>query len=220
MDTELVDLPPDAGKAFDIIARYEHPEPLLVVISGPSGVGKDSVIARMRERGHRFCFVVTMTDRPPRPGERDGVDYHFVSTEQFEALIANDGFFEHAQVYGQYKGVPKDAARRALASGIDVVLRLDVQGAATVRAKIPEALTVFLSPPSLQVLVSRLRRRSGDSQRQLQRRIETALGEMRCAEAFDFLVINREGCLDETIDKVVAIIQAEKCRTRRRQVAP
>ncbi|MBC7237954.1 MAG: guanylate kinase [Chloroflexi bacterium] len=198
--------------------EYLHPEPLLIVLSGPSGVGKDSVIRRMRELEHEFRFVVTATDRPPRPGEVDGVDYHFVSTAEFERLIAEDALFEHARVYGQYKGVPKHEARQALASGIDVIMRLDVQGAATIRRKVPGALTIFLSPPSVEVLMARLRRRSSDSPEQVKRRLQTALAEMARFREFDYVVVNREGYLDETIDTIKAIIRAEKCRTARRRI--
>ena len=140
-------------QAFPDVQRYLCPPPVLVVISGPSGVGKDSVIERMRELGYPLCFVVTATDRPPRASETHGVDYDFVSTAEFEQMIAADDLFEYAQVYGQYKGVPKIHVRRALASGKDVVMRLDVQGAATVRQSVPESVTIFLAPPSPEVIV-------------------------------------------------------------------
>jgi len=212
-------VPPQAQQAFSVIEPYLHPAPLLVVISGPSGVGKDSVIRRMRELDYPVRHVVTITDRPPRPGEVDGVDYCFVSTAEFEEMVAQDELLEYAIVYGQYKGVPKANVRRALASGDDVVIRVDVQGAATIHRAIPKALTVFLSPPSLDVLVRRLWRRGGDSPEQVRQRLETALSEMQRLRDFDYVVVNHEGRLDETVERVAAVIVAEKSRTRRREVA-
>ena len=153
------ELSPEVNQAFALLERYLHPEPSLVVISGPSGVGKDSVVNRMRELEYPFHFVVTATDRCPRPGEVHGVDYYFVSTAEFERMIRENELFEHAEVYGQHKGVPKAHARQALSSGMDVIMRLDVQGAMTIAHKVPGALTIFLAPPSLDILVGRLRRR-------------------------------------------------------------
>ncbi|MEA3408264.1 MAG: guanylate kinase [Chloroflexota bacterium] len=196
-----------------------HPLPLLVVISGPSGVGKDSVVERMQEMGYPFHFVVTVTDRVPRPDEEDGRDYHFVSTGEFERMIEADDLLEYARVYGQYKGVPKADVREALSSGRDVVMRLDVQGADTVRKIVPQALTIFLAPPSLDVLVRRLRGRGGDSSAQLRQRLETAVTEMRRMETFRYVVVNYEGRLDEAVRQIMAIMEAEKCRVGRQEIS-
>lgn len=201
--------------AFASLQPFLHPGPVMVIISGPSGVGKDSVIASMRELGYPFRFVVTATDRPPRPSERHGIDYYFLSRAEFQRLVAEDGFLEHALVYDQHKGVPKAQVREALSSGCDVVLRLDVQGAATVRREVPQAVTVFVAPPSPEVLLSRLKRRGGDTAEQLQRRLETALREMQRIHEFDYVVVNREGALEEAARQVAAIIQAEKLRVGR-----
>ncbi len=209
---------PQARAVFAVAERYLCPPPLLVIISGPSGVGKDSVLKRMRELNYPFHFVVTATTRPQRPGEVHGVDYYFLDKAEFEKLIAADELFEYALVYGQYKGVPKAHVREALASGMDVILRLDVQGAATVRRQVPQAVTVFLLPPSFDVLVNRLYRRAADSEVQLQSRLETALAEMRCIEEFDYAVVNYEERLDETVQQIVAIMSAEKCRTTHRPI--
>lgn len=209
---------PRAQEVFSTLERYLHPEPLLVVISGPSGVGKDSVIRRMLELQYPFHFVVTTTDRAPRPDEVDGVDYHFVSTAQFEQMVAADEMFEHAVVYGQYKGIAKTHIRQALATGADVVMRLDVQGAATVRRKVPQALTIFLAPPSLDALLHRLHRRASDSPQQRQERLEMALAEMARLSEFDYLVVNEEGRLDDTVKCVVEIMSAEKRRIHREPV--
>lgn len=188
------------------------PRPLLVVISGPSGVGKDATIQRMKERGYTCFFVVTATTRPRRVGEVDGVDYHFVSETTFNDLIQRGELLEHALVYGQYKGIPKAGIRAALASGQDVMLRIDVQGAATIRRLVPEAITVFLTAESEEALIERLRRRKTEDPSQLERRIETARNELRRAHEFKYRIINRECALDETVDKVIAIVQAEKSR--------
>jgi guanylate kinase len=214
------DVPHEPAVAdFADIARYLDPDPVLIVISGPSGVGKDSVIQRMREQGHPFHFVVTATDRAPRPGETHGVDYYFVSTGEFKEMIAKDELFEHALVYDQYKGVPKAHARRAIESGIDVIMRLDVQGTTTVKRLIPEARTIFLVPSSMEVLITRLRNRSSDTEEQIQRRLRTAMGEMGYLDQFDYVVVNRQGHLDETIEQILAIISSIKCETGRGRIA-
>jgi len=202
--------------AFEQIERYMLPTPLLVIISGPSGAGKDSVVKRMRELNYPFHFVVTTTDRPPRPGEVNGLDYHFVSTATFDKMIANDELFEHAVVYGQHKGIPKAQVREALSSGVDVIMRLDVQGAATVCQLVPEALAIFLVPPSIEMLIDRLRRRGSDSPDQILRRLNSVVEEIRCIKEFDYVVVNREGRLDETVKQIAAIISAERFRTARR----
>jgi len=202
-----------AGTLF----QREQP-PLLIVISGPSGVGKDALVRRMKERGFPFYFVVTATDRPPRPDELHGRDYLFYTTAEFEQMIAAGELLEHACVYGQYKGIPKAHIRQALRSGQDVVMRLDVQGAATVRALIPEAITIFLSCESEEELIARLRRRRTESEEALQRRLETARREMACIPGFDYLVVNRRDALDEAVDDVVAIIRAEHCRALPRRI--
>lgn len=207
-----------ASEVLALLEPYLHPSPVLVVISGPSGVGKDAVIRRMRERGAPFHFLVTATDRPIRPGEVHGEDYYFYSTEEFERMIAAGEFLEYASVYGQYKGVPKSQARRALDSGIDVVMRVDVQGAATIRRLVPGATLIFLAPPSLEILASRLERRGADSPEQVQERLRAALQEMQHLNEFDYVVINREDDLDGTVEQITAIIEAEKCRIGRVQV--
>ncbi len=196
----------------ELYRRLNAPRPVLVVISGPSGVGKDATIRRMKERDLPFYFVVTATTRPMRPGEQEGVDYHFVSQDQFETMIRSGELLEHALVYGEYKGIPKAHVRAALESGKDVILRIDVQGAATIRRLIPNAVTIFLTAESEEELIRRLRSRKTESPERLQRRIETARQEMRRVREFRYVVVNRENHLDETVDKVVSIITAEKCR--------
>ena len=193
-------------------ATLPEPRPLLVVLSGPSGVGKDATIQRMEELGYPCHFVVTATTRARRPNEVDGVDYHFVSEAEFTAMIAQGELLEHAIVYGQYKGIPKAGIRAALASGQDVIMRVDVQGAATVCQLVPQAVTIFLTAESEEALIERLRRRRTEDDAQLQRRVETARAELSRATEFKYRVINCECALDDTVDEVIAIMQAEKCR--------
>lgn len=193
-------------------------QPLLIVVSGPSGVGKDSLVQRLQERECPFYFVVTATDRPPRSNEVEGEDYFFVSTEEFERMIEENELIEHAVVYGQYKGVPKKQVREAMASGKDVVMRLDVQGAATIREIVPEAVLIFLTASSEAELKERLRARGDDSPQQVERRLATAREEMKRLPQFDYVVLNRKGELDQAADDVLAIIRAEHCRVDQREV--
>jgi guanylate kinase len=193
-------------------------QPLLVVISGPSGVGKDSVLLRMKERGLPFHFVVTATTRPPRPEERDGVDYIFVGREEFAGLIEKQELLEYAIVYGDYKGIPKDQVRKALASGMDVLMRVDVQGAATVRKLSAEAILIFLTTSSEEELVERLQKRKTEASEDLKLRIATARQEFKRIAEFDYVVVNRDNELDETVDTIMAIIDAEHHRVVPRRV--
>ncbi len=192
--------------------------PLLVVISGPSGVGKDSVLMRMRELAFPFHFVVTATSRPIRPGEIDGYDYHFVSVERFERMIQDDELLEWAKVYGQYKGIPKSEVRQAMASGRDVLLRINVDGAATIKRLAPEAVFIFLAPASPEELRRRLTLRRTESPQEIERRLAMASQEMEQVRHFDYVVINREDRLDEAVGQIRAIIIAEKQRVFPRQV--
>jgi guanylate kinase len=185
---------------------------LLVVISGPSGVGKDSVLRGLREQGLPFRFVPTMNTRPKRPDEVDGVDYFFVTTAEFVTLLEQGELLEHAVVYGDYKGIPKKPIREALNSGQDVVLRVDVQGAATLKRLIPQAIFVFLTTPTEEELVGRLLNRKTESPESLRIRIATAREEMQRIPEFDYVVINHDDQLAETVQDVIGIIRAEHCR--------
>ncbi len=193
--------------------------PLLVVLSGPSGVGKDSILMRMREVGFPFHFVVTATNRPMRPGERPGYDYHFVGEERFQQMIDQEELLEWAEVYGHYKGIPKSEVREALASGRDVILRIDVQGAATIRRIAPEAVFIFVAPGNFDELASRLRWRRTESPDEMEHRLEVARREMDAIEQFDYVVLNREERLDDAVGQIRAIIVAEKQRVRPRQIS-
>jgi guanylate kinase len=195
------------------------PQPLLVVISGPSGVGKDSVVQAIKQSGLPFHFVVTATTRPRRPEEVHGKDYFFVTKEEFASMIENDELFEYAIVYSDYKGIPKQQVREALASGKDVVMRLDVQGAATVHKQAPEAVLIFLTTQSESELVERLQARKTDTPEDLSLRIATARQELKRADEFDYVVVNADGHLDETVKTTIAIIDAEHHRVSPRKVS-
>jgi guanylate kinase len=200
--------------SFDII----HPAPLLVVISGPSGVGKDAVVKALQNRGSSYHFVVTVTSRSPREGEVEGVDYFFVSSDQFEEMIRQDAFVEHAIVYGEYKGIPKSQIRDALASQRDVILRVDVQGAMTLRRLCPDAVLVFLIPSNVQEWYTRLRNRRTETAESLAVRLNTAQEELEYLGVFDYVVVNAQDCLEQTVDTITAIIQAEHHRIVPRKV--
>lgn len=206
------------SSSLNPILRNEPPVPMLIVLSGPSGVGKDTILMRMREFGFPFHFVVTTTSRDRRPGEIEGFDYNFVSREEFEAMIAADELLEHAVVYGEYKGIPKTQIRDALASGKDVILRIDVQGARTLRALVPDAVLIFLAPTTSEELASRLRLRRTESPEALERRLAVAEQEMLAVDEFDYVVLNPEARMDEAAGIIQSIIRAEKARIRPRRI--
>lgn len=201
-------------------AVYDCPDyPLLLVLSGPSGVGKDTVARMLIERRpESFYFVVTATTRPPRDNERHGVDYIFVSFDEFAHMIEAGELLEYAVVYNDYKGIPKQQIRDALASGRDVILRVDVQGAATVRRLVPNAVSVFLTTRSEHGLVSRLRQRKQDTAEGMALRTATARQEMRRVQEFDYCVVNPEGRPEIAVDHVLSIIDAAHCRIDQRPV--
>lgn len=195
-----------------------RPRPLLIVISGPSGAGKDSILQSMKERELPFHFVVTATTRPRRASEIEGQDYFFVSKEEFARMIDTDELIEYAVVYGDHKGIPKKQVRDALASGRDVVLRIDVQGAETVRKLAPEALLIFVTVESGEELVARLKERKTETPEELAIRIATARKELQRIEAFDYVVLNEVLRLDEAVETICNIIDAEHHRVTQRKV--
>ena len=196
------------------LLELNNQKPLVIVLSGPSGVGKDSVLKAMQSRGMAFHFVVTSTDRKPRKEEVNGVDYNFISTERFENMIRNDEFVEHARVYGDYKGVPKAQIQGALASGKDVVLRLDVQGAARVRELFPDSIQIFLIPENEDKWRQRFISRKSETEEMLQQRMLIAHEELKRVDEFDYVVINCTDCLDTTVNQIAAIIEAEHLKVR------
>ncbi|MEW6181319.1 MAG: guanylate kinase [Chloroflexota bacterium] len=190
--------------------------PLLVVISGPSGVGKDTVIQELKRRNLPLHVVVTATDRKPRSNEVDGVDYHFVSTRRFEEMIHNQELIEYARVYDDYKGIPKREVTDAMRSGKDVIFRVDVQGAARLRQLFPEAVMIFLLPASMEELEARLAARHTETPAALKKRIETAREEMKRLPEFEYAVVNADGQLEKTIEQILAILTAEHLKVKPR----
>ena len=194
-------------------------QPLLIVISGASGVGKDTIIQRMQERHLPFHFVVTATTRPARPGEVHGRDYFFISNDEFAEMIEKNELLEYAIVYNDYKGIPKQQVRDALATGHDVIMRLDVQGAAKIRSIAPGAVLIFITTASEEEMVARLRARKTETPEGMKLRIATARKELQRINEFDYRVINRDMALDDTVDTIIAIIEAEHSRVNPRTVS-
>jgi guanylate kinase len=186
--------------------------PLLVVLSSPSAAGKDTVRDLLMSWGIPAHFTVNVTTRPRRPGEVDGVDYHFLNDAEFDRLEAEGGLIEHAVVYGQRKGVPRDELLDPLMSGQDVIARVDVQGAATLRGMFPSALLIFIAPPSLEEGQRRLQLRDTESKEEQRLRIEAAAQEMEAAKAFDHVVVNETGKVEATARRIVELIAEEKRR--------
>ncbi len=186
-----------------------HPSPLMLILSGPSAAGKDAVLSALKERGLPLFVVVNCTTRPPRPGEKEAVDYFFVSTDRFKEMIMRDELLEYSTVYADYKGVPKWQVQQALASTKDVILRVDVQGAKKIHDIYPGAVLIFLAPPNEQEWLERFKQRATETAEDLRLRIETARHEMECSSFFDYVVVNQQGKLDETVDTIQAIIKAE-----------
>jgi guanylate kinase len=191
---------------------------LLIVISGPSGVGKDSVLEEMKSRGLPFHFVITATTRNPRPDETDEVDYFFLSEDDFAKMIDEGELLEYAVVYQDYKGIPKSQVRKALNSGKNVIMRIDVQGAETVRKLAKDALMIFLLPQSEEELINRLKRRNTETKDSLKLRIATTRQEFKKIDIFDYVVINKDDHLSDTVDVIEAIIKAEQQRVHQRKV--
>ena len=192
---------------------------LLFVLSAPSGTGKDSVINALKQQGMNFYVVPSVTARAPRPGESEGNPYHFISQEEFDRMVANDELLEYAKVHGNWYGQPRQPIRDNLRAGRDVLLKIDVQGAATVRKKVPQAIFIFLVPDSLEELMLRLSERNTETEGELQRRLADARTELTEQYWYDYVVLNRQDHLQEAVDNIRAIMMAEHCRTQPRQVA-
>jgi len=192
----------------------------LVIISGPSGVGKDTIIAALaaRPRDPDYHYVVTCTTRAPRPGEVDGTSYHFLDRRRFAALRDAGAFLEWAEVHGNWYATPRAEVRRALAAGHDVILKIDVQGAAAVKASVPAALLVFVVPPSLEALFRRLRARATESAEELEVRQRNAAIELARAGDYDHVVVNDDGQVERTAEQIDEIIRAERDRHPGRRV--
>jgi guanylate kinase len=190
--------------------------PLLVVITGPSAVGKDSLLAELRELLPDAHFAITATSRGPRAGEKDGVDYYFYSAQEFEQMIEHGELVEHARVYGDWKGVPRRPLVAAMSQGKDVLMRTDVQGARYIGSRFPPAVTIFINPPSMEELERRLSDRGADDEPQSEIRRRKATEEMSEAAEFDYTVVNDD--LGRCAREIVEILERERSRPGREAV--
>lgn len=187
----------------------------LIVLSGPSGVGKSTVISKLLSQRKDIYFSVSFTTRSPRTGEQDGVNYNFVSRERFEEMIAGDELLEYAQYVGNYYGTSLRLIREHMDAGTDVLLDIEVQGAAKVRAKCPDAIFIFIVPPSFEELSQRLHDRHTDSEEVIAGRLRKAREECREIPNYDYLVVNDK--VSQATEEIISILTAESCRTRNRQ---
>ena len=186
---------------------------LLIVISGPSGAGKGTICANIRKEMPNLVYSVSMTTRAPRVGEKEGINYFFRSKEEFESLLSEDAFLEYAKVYDNYYGTPKDKVIEKLEEGKEVVLEIEVQGALQVKAKMPDAVFIFIAPPSWKALESRLKNRGTESTEVIMERLTKAKGELMLASSYDYIVVNDE--IENAVDKIIAIIRAEHAKCER-----
>lgn len=192
--------------------RMTFPNPMLVVVSGPSGVGKSTIVAELARRRPQVVPIVTATTRQRRAEEVDGVHYHFLSDEDFKALIERDGLLEHADNHGHWYGTPVDQVRGILAAGRDAILTISPEGARNVRKHVPDALLIFVMPPSMEDLTERLRGRGSESEASLARRRRDAERWMAEADDYDHVVVNETGHPEEAAERIWEIIQAEARR--------
>ena len=188
------------------------------MLSGPSGVGKDAVLSRMREENIPYHFTVTATTRPRRTNETEGVDYIFLSNESFHQMIRNEALLEWAEVYGHFYGVPKAPIVNAITKGQDVIIKIDVQGADTIRELAPDTLSIFLAPPSIAALANRLRLRRTEAPEVLQLRLRKAEAEMRDASKFDYIVTNHQDRISDTVQEIEEIVARERHRSPNRKI--
>ena len=200
------------------VPESESAPPLLIVLSGPSGVGKDAALNALKLLDRPWRFVVTATTRPQRPGEQEGIDYIFLETAAFLEMKEQDELLECAQVYGNWYGVPRSQVSQGLKAGKDVILKVDVQGADTVRRLAPEALFIFMIPGSFDELRDRLTQRMTERPSEIDLRLSIAWSELGRVAEYDYRVVNRDDQLDQVISEIDAIITAEKCRVRPRKV--
>ena len=192
--------------------------PLLIVLSGLSGAGKDAVLTRVKKLDLRLEHITTITTRPERPTERANADYHFITGEKFQEMIERHELLEWANVYGNWYGVPREPVKKALDRGQDIVIKTDVQGAATIKKTLPQAVLIFLAPSSMEELVLRLKKRRTESPSDLALRTKTAENELKQLPLFDYIVFNRQGEINRAVADIEAIITAERCRVAPREV--
>ncbi len=188
---------------------------LLVVFSGPSGAGKDTVLKRLMEKEPGIRLSVSATTRAPREGEVDGKDYHFLTHARFDELVANDKMLEHAEYCGNCYGTPSEPIEKWQAEGCDVILEIEVQGGAQIKAKRPDCVSIFVLPPSLEVLENRLRRRGTESEEAIQKRLGAAKAEIAKAVLYDYIIVNDD--LETAVSEMAGLLRAEKQRASRNQ---
>ncbi len=193
-------------------------KPLVIVLSGPSGVGKDAILSRMKRSGDSLEFIVTATTRPRRAREVDNVDYRFIALEAFQEMIARNELLEWANVYGNFYGVPKEPVRQALSRGRDVVVKVDIQGAASIKKIVPNAVFIFIMAPTMEEMAARLKQRRTESPFDLALRLRTAGEEIKQLPLFDYVVVNKTDGIGLAVSQIKAIITAEKCRVVPREV--
>ena len=187
---------------------------MLIVVSAPAGCGKGTILSEIL-KDDNFCYSVSATTRSPRPGEVDGVNYHFMTVDEFKNLADNDGMLEYAQFCDNYYGTPRKFVEEKLSEGKDVILEIEVQGAMIVKKNFPEALLVFILPPSINELRRRLHKRGTETEEVIEKRVSKASGEIKMAENYDYAFINGE--LETAIDDLKAIIRAERCTLKRQK---
>ncbi|MBR5088663.1 MAG: guanylate kinase [Ruminiclostridium sp.] len=187
---------------------------ILIVVSAPAGCGKDTILEQALKANENLYYSVSATSRAMRPGETDGVSYYFKTREQFEAMISNGDLLEYTEYVGNYYGTPKKAVTDMLDAGKDVILKIEIEGAANVRRMFPECTMVFILPPSFAELERRLRKRGTETDEVIKQRLETARKELKFAENYDYLVTN--AALEDAVDDFLAVVRAEKCRRENR----
>lgn len=192
---------------------------LLIIVSGPAGSGKGTVVSRVREKAP-FEFSVSATTRAPRPGELDGVHYHFIDKTAFEEKIAAGDMLEHAEYVGNYYGTPKAPVEQTLAEGKDIILDIEVQGALQVKEKMPDAVMIFILPPDAVTLEARLRGRGTETEEVIAKRMAKARTELALFDRYDYVVVNRENGVDAAAEEILSILRAERCRTSRNTDIP
>ena len=192
--------------------------PLVIVVSGPSGVGKDAVLTRMKMLGYPLEYITTVTTRPQRAKERDNTDYHFITRERFQEMLENKELLEWANVYGNWYGVPTKPVKEALGKGQDIIIKVDVQGAASIKKILPQAVFIFLIPPTVEELTIRLKQRQTESPFDLALRVKTAEEEIKQLALFDYIIVNKQDEIDRAVSDIKAIITAEKCRVTPREI--
>lgn len=189
------------------------PQGVLLVLSGPSGAGKGTICNKLREKRNDLSYSVSATTRAPRNGEVDGKDYFFITIDHFKKMIENDEMLEYAEIYGNYYGTPKPYVMNILEQGKDVVLEIDPQGALQIKKRFPDAVFVFIVPPSLDELTKRIYNRGTDSEEVIKRRLSSATSELEYASKYDYIIVNDE--VEKATNKVSNIIDAERNRAVR-----